>query len=128
MPRGRRPHHPAGAERDAHAGLAPALPRRRRPRTARSSNSPATASGSFRRWPSRRAVDRIIGAQSFRILDAVVAVLSAHPEARRVEVQGHTDNVGDPAANRALSQRRADMVRTYLTAHGIAEDRVIARG
>ncbi len=55
-------------------------------------------------------------------------MLSGHSEATRVEIQGHTDNVGDPEANRALSRRRAEMVRTYLVGHGIAESRLTAVG
>lgn len=31
-----------------------------------------------------------------------------------VEIQGHTDNVGDPAANQLLSQRRAAAVKAWL--------------
>jgi len=47
----------------------------------------------------------------------------------KVEVQGHTDNVGDPTANLTLSQSRADRVRDILsTRYGIAADRITARG
>ena len=41
----------------------------------------------------------------------------------KVEVQGHTDNVGDPTANLTLSQSRAERVRDMLsTKYGIAAD------
>lgn len=46
----------------------------------------------------------------------------------RIEVGGHTDNVGDPAENRALSQRRADIVRDYLISKGIASSRLVSVG
>ena len=46
----------------------------------------------------------------------------------KLEMAGHTDNVGKPAANQDLSQRRAQAVVTYLTQHGIAPDRLAAAG
>jgi len=41
-----------------------------------------------------------------------------------VSVEGHTDSVGSDAYNMKLSQRRADAVRDYMVAHGIAADRI----
>ena len=57
----------------------------------------------------------------------VAAALRADPSLR-VEVGGHTDNVGRRAANQALSQARAVTVRDYLIGSGIAAERVTARG
>ena len=51
-------------------------------------------------------------------LDQLAATLSAQP-ALRLEVQGHTDNVGNAELNRQLSQQRAHAVCLYLTAHGV---------
>jgi outer membrane protein OmpA-like peptidoglycan-associated protein len=46
----------------------------------------------------------------------------------RVEVAGHTDNVGTPAANLSLSQRRAQAVFDYLIKHGVPATRLRAKG
>lgn len=46
----------------------------------------------------------------------------------RVEVSGHTDDVGAPGANRSLSQARATSVRDWLVAHGIPAARMTVRG
>jgi outer membrane protein OmpA-like peptidoglycan-associated protein len=72
--------------------------------------------------------DRIIGRRSFDILDALVAVLRAHSELARVDIQGHTDLVGDRETNLVLSARRARAVRQYIIDHGILPDRVEAHG
>lgn len=46
----------------------------------------------------------------------------------RIEIQGHTDDVGTETANLELSQNRADAVRTYLINKGLPESRIEARG
>lgn len=45
-----------------------------------------------------------------------------------IEIAGHTDNVGDPRLNLALSENRAKVVRHYLIQKGIAEERILAKG
>jgi outer membrane protein OmpA-like peptidoglycan-associated protein len=46
----------------------------------------------------------------------------------RLQIAGHTDNVGDPHLNQLLSQQRAENVRSYLIRQGIAADRLEAIG
>ena len=54
-------------------------------------------------------------------------VMSRYPEIT-VTVTGHTDNVGKPASNQALSQRRADNIKAMLVSKGIDGSRIRAIG
>lgn len=66
--------------------------------------------------------------ESFPVLDQVARLLAAHPELRRLRVEGHTDNVGPAAYNKGLSARRASAVVRYLVGKGIAAERLAAEG
>lgn len=45
-----------------------------------------------------------------------------------VAIEGHTDNVGQPAANKTLSEQRARAVLAALVEHGVESARLSARG
>jgi outer membrane protein OmpA-like peptidoglycan-associated protein len=60
-------------------------------------------------------------------LNDLLTVVNSRPNAS-VAIEGHTDVRGDDAYNQALSQRRAESVRTWLTGHGVAASRLIATG
>jgi outer membrane protein OmpA-like peptidoglycan-associated protein len=62
------------------------------------------------------------------ILEAVLKVLQQNPQIIRIEVQGHTDNVGSPTYNEKLSGERAAAVRSWLTERGIAARKLAAKG
>jgi outer membrane protein OmpA-like peptidoglycan-associated protein len=64
---------------------------------------------------------------SFSALDALTAILQAHPD-WLLTIEGHTDNVGTPAHNLLLSQKRVDAVKDYLVKKGIPEARLTATG
>lgn len=65
--------------------------------------------------------------ESFAQLDNVAEFMILRKNAR-IEISGHTDNVGNPKANKTLSQKRADACREYLMIKGVEEDRIQAVG
>lgn len=62
--------------------------------------------------------------ESFDILDAVVQVLRDNRDITLLQIQGHTDDRGNDAANLKLSQRRAAAVQEYLVEQGVSDDRL----
>ncbi|MGV3629835.1 MAG: OmpA family protein [Bacteroidota bacterium] len=65
--------------------------------------------------------------KSLPILDEVAKVMLANPS-YNLAINGHTDNVGDPAKNLQLSEDRAKAVKAYLMGKGVAENRLTAKG
>jgi len=61
-------------------------------------------------------------------LDALLTFLKNHPEIKHMRVEGHTDNQGDAAKNRALSAKRANAVIEWLVAQRISADRLSTMG
>ena len=64
---------------------------------------------------------------SKQVLNQVAEILKEAPDAQ-IEVQGHTDSLGEQALNMELSQLRADAVRAYLITQGIEASRLTAVG
>ncbi len=65
---------------------------------------------------------------SNKLLSQVASVLKAQRRIKLVQVEGHTDNVGQPEKNLKLSQDRADSVRSFLVKKGIDAARLKAVG
>jgi outer membrane protein OmpA-like peptidoglycan-associated protein len=65
---------------------------------------------------------------SYTLLDAVAAMLKLTPKIGQLQVEGHTDDLGDDDANLTLSRARAQAVVKYLVERGVAPDRLVARG
>jgi OOP family OmpA-OmpF porin len=65
--------------------------------------------------------------ESYPILDEVVDYLKANPNVK-MEIQGHTCNLGTAAYNLKLSDRRAASVKTYLVGKGVPADRLETKG
>jgi outer membrane protein OmpA-like peptidoglycan-associated protein len=67
--------------------------------------------------------------RSWALLDNVAAVLIAHPEIKKVRVEGHSDKSGSLKYNMILSKKRANTVVRYLVGRGqVNRARLEARG
>lgn len=60
-------------------------------------------------------------------LDRLVGLLQENP-ALNIQINGHTDNVGDDNSNLNLSENRAKAVRDYLVQKGVAGERLHFKG
>jgi OOP family OmpA-OmpF porin len=61
------------------------------------------------------------------VLEKVLALVKERPDLK-LEIQGHTDNVGGEDYNQKLSESRAKAVVDWLRANGVAADRLTAHG
>ncbi|HNU16063.1 MAG TPA: OmpA family protein, partial [Chitinophagaceae bacterium] len=60
-------------------------------------------------------------------LDILVQLLTENPSVK-IEIGGHTDNVGKPSDNLILSNNRAKAVVNYLVSKNIPAQRLLAKG
>lgn len=65
--------------------------------------------------------------ESEKVLTEIAALLKGDP-ALKLRIEGHTDNVGKPADNLALSARRAESVKKWLVAKGTNAARLESAG
>jgi outer membrane protein OmpA-like peptidoglycan-associated protein len=65
--------------------------------------------------------------QYYSVLDEVAVMLARNPQAK-VEIKGHTDNVGSDEYNRILSEKRARTVKNYFVRKGVEQDRLFPVG
>ena len=66
--------------------------------------------------------------RSKRLLDQVANELEAHPEVKRVLIEGYTDAVASKGHNQKLSDDRVAAVKSYLVEKGISANRLRTRG
>ena len=64
---------------------------------------------------------------SFPLLNEVAQAMNDNPTIK-VEIQGHTDSVGNDRFNLKLSQQRAESVKAYLARQGIDAGRMVPKG
>ncbi len=65
--------------------------------------------------------------EAYTVLDELVEYLNRKDD-EKIEIGGHTDNVGKAEANLILSTNRANTVRAYLLTKGIAPERLTSKG
>ncbi len=68
-----------------------------------------------------------IKSESQNIVEELYTMLKNNP-ALKITIEGHTDNAGNAASNKTLSEQRAASVRTALVNKGISADRIKSAG
>ncbi len=74
-----------------------------------------------------RKNDFSLSSSGTQLLDLILGFMVKYPNIK-LEIDVHTDNVGAPASNQLLSQRRAEAMVNYLTANGVSSARLAAKG
>jgi outer membrane protein OmpA-like peptidoglycan-associated protein len=69
----------------------------------------------------------VLKSQSYPELDRLVQIMEENPSIR-IELAGHTDNVGNKEALMKLSEDRVMAVKAYLEKKGIKKDRITGKG
>lgn len=64
-----------------------------------------------------------IDPESYSELDILVNLMKENPK-MVIQLEGHTDYLGDPRANMKLSQQRVESVRAYVAGKGISKARI----
>lgn len=64
-----------------------------------------------------------IDPESYPELDILVNLMTENPD-MTIQLEGHTDFLGDARANMRLSQQRVESVREYLSDKGISKNRI----
>ena len=65
--------------------------------------------------------------KSYKELAVAVKILKDNP-GYKLDIEGHTDDVGNENINQILSENRANTVKVYLISKGIEDSRLTAKG
>jgi outer membrane protein OmpA-like peptidoglycan-associated protein len=68
-----------------------------------------------------------ISAESLPVLYKIAEILLTHP-GLKIEIQGHTDDIGTEINNQKVSLERAEVVKNFLVSKGVNENRITAVG
>lgn len=69
----------------------------------------------------------ILRPEAYGQLNRLAAIMMRSPEIK-IEIVGHTDNIGDPRLNQTLSEQRAKVIANYLVNQGVTEATIAHRG
>lgn len=69
----------------------------------------------------------VLDTQAQQMLDVVLEYIKADPQVARIQLDGHSDNIGDRLSNRELSRQRVLSVQAYLVERGVDEELVNIR-
>lgn len=69
----------------------------------------------------------ILRKESFIELDGLATIIKENPT-MKIEISGHTDDIGSDAYNLNLSRNRAKSVTAYLLEQGVPVSQVISTG
>lgn len=61
-------------------------------------------------------------------LNKLLAIIQAQSGGGTIRIEGHTDSIASDAYNQRLSERRANAVKEWLAARGVARSRMLTRG
>lgn len=64
-----------------------------------------------------------IDPSSYTELDELAQLMKENPK-MEIQLEGHTDNVGNPKANLKLSEERVEAVKRYLAVQGVSKNRI----
>ena len=65
--------------------------------------------------------------ESNKVLDEIAGIMKNYPD-HKLRISGHTDSIGDAAANQSLSEKRAKACYDYLVSKGISATRMSHQG
>lgn len=65
---------------------------------------------------------------SFALLDEIAKVIQENPHVQKISIEGHASAEGEDQHNLLLSKARAEAVRAYLVAKGVAAERLSSTG
>lgn len=68
-----------------------------------------------------------INAEAEKVVSEIATMMKNNPSLK-ISIEGHTDNAGNAASNKTLSEKRANAIMNAIVAKGISKERLTAKG